>query len=191
MRVVTVLLDVRRALRAAFADRASRVAFFAVSVLFFVAAILLLVVTIPGNTLPFQLSIFTRGEYALLIVLAVLAGFQGAFQVSIWRAQRRSHAWPRAVVQGTFTGVSGLSAFFAAALGTAACSACLATLFGLLGVGTGTLFFIVERRTIFLVGAVAIMLLSLTMAARRMLHRCPACEGVGDPSHSLEYGWRR
>lgn len=137
-----------------------------VAIGFFLLSVLLPVITIPGNTVPFQLSIYTGRDYILLTILALLAGLHGALLARSWQ-QRRA----RLALSGAASGASGL---FAAIVGTAACSSCIAALFSLLGLGTGSVLFVLQYRALFLAAAVAIMLVSLYFAARNTRVCCSA-----------------
>lgn len=140
-----------------------------VSIGFFTLAVLLPVVTIPGNTVPFQLSIYQGRDYVLLTALALLAGLHGALLARSWKERPSRHA-----LSGAASGASG---FFAAIVGTAACSSCIAALFGLLGLGTGSVLFALQYRALFLAAAIAVMLLSLYFTARSARACCSATRG--------------
>lgn len=142
-----------------------------VSLGFFVLAVLLPVATITGNSVPFQLSIYAGRDFVLLTILSLLAGLHGALMARSWQ-QRRS----RLALSGAASGASGL---FAAIVGTAACSSCIASLFGLLGLGAGSVLFVLQYRALFLAAAVAIMLVSLYLTARSARACCSATSGCG------------
>lgn len=142
-----------------------------VSISFLTLAVLLPVITIPGNAVLFQLSIYQGRDYVLLVILSLLAGVHGALLARSWQ-QRRS----RLALSGAASGASGL---FAAIVGTAACSSCIASLFGLLGLGTGSVLFVLQYRALFLAAAVAIMLVSLYLTARSARACCSATSGCG------------
>lgn len=135
------------------------------SLLFFGVFITLPVLTIPGNTLSYQLSLFRIQDYALMVILALLIGLNVTLRIY---AMRQKDALVSSV-QGSF---SGLAATFAAIVGTATCSSCLASLFLLLGLGTGAAFFVLEHQTIFLAGAILLVLASLYFSLQKAVGLC-------------------
>jgi len=176
----------RTSLRGVFGDPIARLAFPAASAIFFALSILLLVATIPGNDIRFQLSILRASDSVLLFVLSLLVGFQAAVQVHAFRT-RRSVPTLRMIAHTATPGTAGL---FAAAVGTAACASCLASLFGVVGLGLGSTLFVLEYRFWFLAGAVAVVLVSLYVSLRRLESPCRACvplaARVGDGSSDTE-----
>lgn len=111
----------------------------------------------------FQLSIFRPMDYFLATFLAVLVGLNLVFQVYTFK-QRRVQNATQFVAGGAISGISGI---FGAVVGTAACASCLASLFGLIGLGTGSVFFVLKNQSYFLLGAIALMLVSLYFSARK------------------------
>lgn len=137
----------------------------------FILFIALPVFTIPGNTLQFQLKTFRTQDYALMLFFSALAGLNFALY---WFAlkQKRDQNIPQSVVGGTTSGIAGI---FGAIVGTATCASCLAALFGLVGLGTGSVFFVLKNQSYFLVGAIALMLISIYFAARKVSKVCHSC----------------
>lgn len=123
------------------------------------------VTTIPGNTILFQLSIFTTRDYSLMIFLAILTGLNFAMQAFSWRQRRNAQA----VTQGATSGLLGV---FGAVVGTAACASCLASLFALIGLGTGSVFFVLKNQSLFLGGAILLMLLAIYFSAKKVNKLC-------------------
>jgi len=142
------------------------------TVVFFCFFILIPLVTIPGNDLKFQLGIFRTRDYVLMAFLAVLVGLNLALQVYSFKQRGGTQKIPQSVMGGT---VSGLSGIFGAVVGTAACASCLASLFGIIGLGTGSVFFVLKNQSYFLIGAIAVMLISLYFAARKINKICQSC----------------
>lgn len=138
---------------------------------FFALFIVIPLITIPGNDLMFQLKIFRISDYFLMIFLAILVGLNLALQVYSFK-QKRARNITQSVAGGAISGVSGI---FGAIVGTAACASCLASLFGLVGLGTGSLFFVLKNQQLFLFGAITFMLISLYFAARKVNKVCISC----------------
>lgn len=145
--------------------------FLITTVIFFGLFIIIPVLTIPGNSTGFQLSIFRTRDYVLMVFLSLLVGLNIAFGLYNWQ-QKRSAKQIESLAQGAVTGTLGI---FGAVVGTAACASCLASLFGLIGLGTGSLFFVLENQSYFLFGAIALMLVSLHFAARKVNRVCSSC----------------
>jgi len=157
-----IYLAIKTVLRA----RISLLIFVVVAIVFFGLFVVIPVATIPGNTILFQLSIFRTQDYALMIFLAILTGLNFAMQVFSWRQGR---ARSQAVTQGAASGLLGV---FGAVVGTAACASCLASLFALIGLGTGSVFFVLKNQSLFLGGAILLMLIAIYLSAKKVSKFC-------------------
>jgi len=121
---------------------------------------------IPANSLLFQLTVFTIKDYLLLTVLSILTSLIIVMQVFSYKNAK--------FCSPEKTAVSGGSAFVAALFGTASCSACLAAVFGFLGIGT--VFFLVGYQW-FIVGiAILIMLISLYFTSLKLKRVYESCK---------------
>lgn len=117
---------------------------------------------IPANSLSFQLTVFTIKDYLLLSVLSVLASLLITMQIFTYKQAKICSPGNVATSSG--------SAIVAALFGTASCSACLAAVFGFLGLGT--VFFLVEYQW-FIVGvAIILILISLYFTSLRLNGVC-------------------
>jgi len=155
-----------------FKERNYFLAFALIAILFFGLFVFIPVVTIPGNDLRFQLSIYSQRDYILMFLLAILVGLNFSLQIYTFKKQKEQHDFFNSAGQVAVSGVSGM---FGAIVGTAACASCLAFLFGLIGLGTGSVFFVLNNQTYFLVGAIALMLVSLYFTARKVNGICEKC----------------
>jgi len=144
--------------------------FILLSLVIFFLFILIPVITIPGNTLAFQLSIFTHKDYAFLIIFAFLISLVITMQIFIF--YRNKNIKERLGNAGVGV-VGGYSGFIAAVLATASCSSCIAALLGFLG--TGAVLFVVENRWLFVAFAIGSMLISLYFMARKINKTCGLC----------------
>lgn len=142
------------------------------AVLFFALFVALPIWTIPGNSLAFQLKIFRPYDYALMGILAILVGLTVSLETYSGRRRRGADDGARLAVQGTLSGGLGV---FAAVVGTATCGSCLAVLFGLLGLGAASTFFVLQNQQTFLLAAMGVMLIALFVAARRVSRVCRSC----------------
>lgn len=165
------LQQIYLALKNVFKERKYFLIFLITAVIFFALFIIIPVFTIPGNDLAFQLSIFRKQDYFLMTFLALLVGLNLAFQVYIFKQQRTQNT-AQSVAGGAISGVSGI---FGAIVGTAACASCLALLFGLIGLGTGSVFFVLKNQSYFLLGAVVLMVISIYFSSRKINKVCTSC----------------
>ncbi|MBI2426470.1 MAG: hypothetical protein HYV34_01360 [Candidatus Kerfeldbacteria bacterium] len=137
------------------------------AVAFLVLFIIIPVTLIPGNTIFFQLSIFTAREYSLMVFLAILTGLHFAMQVFHWRQGRNART--QVVTQGAASGLFGV---FGSVVGTAACASCLASLFAFIGLGTGSVFFVLKNQLFFLGGVILLMLIAIYFSAKKVNKLC-------------------
>ncbi len=155
-----------------FRYRKSLFVFIIAATIFFTLFIAIPVWTTPANTLSFQLNIFRTQDYVLMIFLAILTGFTMALQVYSYKLKKAKQVLSQSVLQSTASGGLGI---FGSIIGTATCASCLATLFGLIGLGTGSVFFVLKNQTLFLLGAVITMFFSLYFSARKINKLCNSC----------------
>lgn len=131
------------------------------------------VVTVPGNTLLYQLKIFRAQDYFLMLSLSFLIGLNFALQVYGTKQQKmNARGVPQTVAKGMMSGIIGM---FGAMVGTATCASCLAFLFGLIGLGAGSVFFVLKHQVYFLGGSILAMLVSVYFAARKVNKICDTC----------------
>jgi len=150
-----------------------RVLIFAITTIaFFGLFIAIPLVTIPGNDLMFQLKIFRTRDYFIMAFLAMLVGLNVVFQIHTFQQKREKKNLAQSTTAGATTGIIGV---FAGVVGTAACASCLASLFGLVGLGTGSVLFILKNQSYFLLGAIALMTVSLYFAAKKVNKTCDSC----------------
>jgi hypothetical protein len=102
--------------------------------------------------------------------LAALVGLNVALQWYSIAQRKAQQNLPKSVAEGATLGALGV---FGAVVGTSACASCLASLFGLIGLGTGSVFFVLKNQPYFLFGAIALMLLvSSYFTARKVNKVC-------------------
>ncbi|MBI4426343.1 MAG: hypothetical protein HY567_02095 [Candidatus Kerfeldbacteria bacterium] len=127
------------------------------------------VLTIPGNSLAFQLSIFTDRDYVLMAGLALLASLFTVIQIELFRRHRGGKRW-QAIGKA---GAGGASATLAAILASAACSSCVAAILGFLGFGT--VLTIIQYRWYVVLVAIVFMLISIIFTLRHLDKPCEKC----------------
>lgn len=128
--------------------------------------------TIPGNTIAFQLKIFTAQNYLLMTIISVLAGLNLALSWYGFAQQKKIGSVSQSVAGGAVSTIAGI---FGAVVGTASCLGCLVALLGLVGLGVGSALFILKNQSYFLLGAIALMIISLYFAARKVNKICNSC----------------
>lgn len=130
--------------------------------------------SVPGNNIAFQLSLFTFGDWVLFSILALLIALLFTMQIFIFKRTKNRQAKVREV-KNVAGGVLGACAgILGGVFGTAACSWCVAAVFGFLG--TGAVLFIAENQFWATVVAISIMLVSLYFASRSVIRGCKHCE---------------
>lgn len=160
------LAEVRNALATVFKSWTLELAAIAVALFTALAFVLVPVLTIPGNDLSFYFEITPWWTYAMLAFFSIGLGVLAAMQLYLLQQ-------PVAVKEkvggfaGVFSGVtSGLYA-------TAACGACVSTLFSFLGAGT-TLFLNVHRTPLLGV-SVLVLATAIYYNARKVNKHCSEC----------------
>ena len=146
--------------------------FVLIAVVFFGLFVYIPIATIPGNSLEFQLSIFSQKDYILMLLLAILVGLNFSLQIYSFNKQKEQYELVRSTGQ---VAVSGISGVFGSVVGTATCASCLAFFFGLIGLGTGSVLFVLKNQIYFLAGSIAVMLATLYFTVRKVNETCGSC----------------
>lgn len=145
--------------------------FLSLALFAFIVFVYIPVKTIPGNTLKFQLSIFTLKDYFLMSILALLTSLFLTMQIFIFRNIKRADAKLVTVGKGTLGGYTGiLGALFA----TASCASCLFALFGFLGFST--LVFLLNIRWYIVIVAAIFLAISIYFSAKKVNGVCENCK---------------
>jgi len=127
------------------------------------------VLTIPGNSLIFQLSIFTGRDYVLMAVLALLASLFTVTQIELFRRHRGGMRF-QAIGK---VGAGGAAGTLAAILATTACSSCIVAILGFLGFGT--VLTILRYRWYVALVAIVFILISIIFTLRHFEKPCEKC----------------
>ena len=146
--------------------------FFVSAAVLFASLVAIPLFTIPGNFLALQLKIFTARDYLLMAFLSVLAGLNLALSWYGFTQQKKISVASQSVAGGAVSTIAGI---FGAIVGTASCLGCLVALLGLVGLGVGSALFILKNQSYFLLGAIALMIVSLYFAARKVNRVCALC----------------
>ena len=137
------------------------------SILFLILFLLLPVFLTPGNSLSFQLTeVFTPLNYVLMIFLSLLIGLMISMQFYVNNIKRS--------LKGTGKGiVGGFSGFVAGIFGTAACSSCIAAIFGFLGLST--VFFLIQYQWYIVGGSILLILISIYLLSNNIEKNYEVC----------------
>lgn len=148
----------------------AKIIFTVIAIITFLVFVYLPVKLTPGNDIGFQLGLFSWKDYTLLFALSLLNSLLILMQIYIFIKRRK-------IRQGLTTvgvsGAGGLSAIVASVLSTASCSSCVASLFAFLG--TGSIFFVLEYRWLFVSLALLIVLIGIFFASRSIQNECASC----------------
>lgn len=134
----------------------------------FLAYILIPVLSIPGNTILFQLSIWKLKDYAVIIPLSFLVSLMITMQVYSFKQKRENR-----LKETGKSVVGGYSGIVAGVFGTASCSSCVAAIFGFLG--TGSVFFLIKYQWYVVTISIILVLLSLYLSSMNIQKNCKAC----------------
>lgn len=123
---------------------------------------------VPGNTLAFQVSLFSFGDWVLLVLLSILTSLTFLMNIFIVARSVKVGLNTSSLGRGGVGAVFGiLGSIFGP---TASCASCVGSIFGFLGVG-GVLFLLKYRQVIVFL-SVVIMLFTLYHSSKRVLGIC-------------------
>lgn len=141
--------------------------FLVTMLIFLILLISIPVFAIPGNSLKFQLEVFTPLNYLVMLMLSALVGLMISMRVYDYKT-KKSFGKVGGGISGGFFG------FIAGIFGTASCPLCVAALFGFLG--TGTVLFLIDKQW-YVTGISAIfLLLSIYFTSLSIEKKCEKCQ---------------
>jgi protein-S-isoprenylcysteine O-methyltransferase Ste14 len=141
------------------------------SMIFFAGMFALPVYNVPGNSFLFQATIYHWTEYLMLILLSLLSALSLALQWTAFRAKRVSG---KETARQTLLGGGGIvTGIISSLFVSASCATCLGALFSF--IGFNTLIFLAVHRWYILGGALALILVSIYFAARKINRGCEVC----------------
>jgi hypothetical protein len=126
--------------------------------------------SIPGNDVAFQLSLFTIGNWTLFVILALLIALLLTMQVFIFRRARNAAVKAKSLGSAAVGATGAYAGVLGGVFATAACSWCVAAVFGFLG--TGTVLFIAQNQFWAVLVAISIMLVSLYFTSKKVVSAC-------------------
>jgi hypothetical protein len=132
-------------------------------VIFFVS---IPIFAIPGNSLKFQMGVYTPLNYLAIFFFSVLVGLMASMRTYNYKMKKSL----RKVSGGVFGGFFG---FIGGFFGTATCPACVAAIFGFLG--TGATLFLIERQLYVMAVSAIFLLLSIYLTSMSIEKKCENC----------------
>jgi hypothetical protein len=126
--------------------------------------------TIPGNSLEFQLSIFSQRDYILTALFSTLVSIFLIMQVFVLRNKSTSRTVLASIGSGS---IGGYVATIGAIFGTAACASCLFAIVGFLG--ASTIFTLLQYQWYVVSGAIVILLISIYFLSKKVNGICESC----------------
>jgi len=126
-------------------------------------AVLIPTILIPGNSIDYQISLFTWDSALLTILFSVLFGISMGMHsyASHIRKLRKSAAIGERVGTGFFS-ITGT--LFASKL----CPICLSAIFSFVGLGASAVFFVLSFRFPILIASILLVLISIYFAGKRI-----------------------
>lgn len=144
--------------------------FLALVPLIFLFFVYIPVKTIPGNSLEFQLSIFSQRDYILTTLFSLLVGLFLMMQIFVIRNAMGRKNILTSVTTGS---VGGYVAAVGAIFGTAACASCLFAILGFLG--AGTVLTLLRYQWYVVGGAIFLLLISIYFLSKKVNGVCESC----------------
>lgn len=144
--------------------------FLALVLLMFLFFIYIPVKAIPGNSLKFQLAIFSQRDYLLTALFSILVSIFLIMQLFVLRNKSTSKTVLASVSSG---GIGGYIATIGAIFGTAACGSCLFAIVGFLG--ASTVFTLLKYQWYVVSGAIVILLISIYFLSKKVNGICDLC----------------
>ncbi len=145
-----------------------QVAFIILSVLFIVLYISIPVIVIPGNTIIFQLGLYTISDYVLFIFISTLTSLLMLMHIFLFHHQRTYGA---GAIGG---GASMFSGIFAGMFASITCVPCAIGFIGIFG-SAGSAIIVSSYQYYFIAGAMLFVLLGIYYASRKVMGYCKTC----------------
>lgn len=124
------------------------------------------VLTIPGNSIRFQLSLLTWSYIILLFLFSILFGLSLGL-----------YTYPMASNNGLAIANSsgaGFSSIVGSLFASKLCPICISTILGIVGLGSSALFLVSFKNEI-LIASIMILLISIYFGGKRVVNTCDKC----------------
>jgi len=151
-------------------DKGMRLLFLPIAAIFFAIFIAIPTLSIPSNTLAFQLSLITSVDYITLSILSLLSSLFILVNIQTYKMVKERNIQMAVLVQGSTGSTAGV---LASIFGVASCPMCVASLFGFLGFGV--VGFLARNQWWVFTIALVIMLISLHFISRKLIRVCEKC----------------
>ena len=143
----------------------------AFALLMIIVAVYLPTVTIPGNSIEFQISLITLDSAIIMIFFSILAGLSMGMHVYASDVLKQNNI----IMLGEEVG-TGIAGMFSAMLSGPLCLSCFAVIFGAIGLGSGAALFVVSHRTEIQVLSLLLLSASVYIAGKRINKNCELCK---------------
>lgn len=134
-------------------------------------AILIPSLLIPSNTIKFQLSLLKINEITLIIIFSALFGISIAMQSYAFFIEKLHKS--KLVMKSTGTGFVALTATL---FSTKLCPLCLATILGLIGLGSSATLFLFSYKKEILIVSMLLLILVIYITGKRITNFCEKCK---------------
>ncbi len=151
-----------------------RVALVVLSILLVTLYISVPVITIPGNTFIFQLSLYTPTDFVLFVLLSITTSLLILLQVFIFSRLRKEKQNSKVIAQG---GVGIFSGLLAGVVTSVTCVPCAIGFLGIFG-SVGTILIVSEYQSYFATAAIILVLLGIYYTSLRVMGYCKTCNIV-------------
>lgn len=148
-----------------------RVALAVLSILLVTLYISIPVATIPGNTLSFQMGLYTPIEFVLFALLSLTTSLLILLQIFIFSHLHEQKQKGRVIAQG---GAGILSGIFAGILTSITCVPCVIGFLGIFG-SLSTIIIISEYQAYFAFAALLIVIWGIYYTSLSVTGRCKTC----------------
>ncbi len=170
MNTLKIHAHIVTAARAVLREKAYRLAFIPLGLVVLAFFVAIPTVTIPGNSLRLQFSLYSLQSYITLAVLSLLAALFVLMNVYAYKRAQAAKERFGVVAKG---GLGGALGAVASIFGAASCPMCVAALFSFLGFGT--VGFLVQYQWWVFFAALGFMLLALYFTSRKVNGVCASC----------------
>lgn len=126
---------------------------------------------IPGNSLDFQLSIFTKRDYILTTIFSMMLSLFLIMQIFVIRNAVNAKNVVTSIGAG---GVGGYVATLGALFGSAACSSCLFAILSFLSIST--VYTLLTYQWYIVGTAIFILLISIYFLSKKVNGICESCQ---------------
>ena len=128
------------------------------------------ILSIPGNSIRFQIELFGYKDFLFLILLSALSALVVTMNLKILSSRFSKRAFGGTMLGG----VGVLSGLASSLFATATCGMCVLSLFSFLG--AGFVFTLVDNRSYIVLGTTAFLILSLYFSSKRLNNHCEICK---------------